>query len=290
MRATPVLFSLVLSLILLSCDIEREPVEEFIQGVPDEFSAVWLNDAYLAELRASRSPMAALNAADNDKVAITLRRDGDVFVRSILYRFNDRRVDTFNVADLSVVRGPVYGDGTLDQAVKQLVGEVDPQMKGDEVQLDLLKVENGQFLLLTNNEGERKLLWRQVGDTNVVEAVTYSAIQGGTNENDYAIDNFVSGLILEGTFADESGSQTIFTAEGDVAWDGQGRYYAMLLGDMMTDCDVLILSDDPSGAAPHEFYGFKRNENSLDLYVAVLDSNNRIVCTQDFVKTLTLQQ
>ena len=290
MRATPVLFSFVLSLILLSCNVEPEPQVETIQGVPDGFNAVWLNDAYLAELRATRSPMTALNAADNDKVAITLRRDGDVLVRSILYRFNDRRVDTFNVADLSVMHGPLSGDGSLDHAVTQLAGQVEPQMNGKDVQLDWLKVNNGEFLLLNNAQGERKLLWRQVSDSTIVEAVAYSPIEGGTGENDYAIDNFVSGMILEGTFTDESGSQTIFTAEGDVAWDGQGRYYAMLLGDLITDCDVLILSDDPSGAAPHEFYGFKRNEHSLDLYVAMLDSNNRIVCTQDFVKTLTLQQ
>ena len=224
-----------------------------------DVAGIWINDAYLKELNASRSPHAAAKKAP--PVVIAIKREGQ---RYPIVTTN------FDKAILQVVINLEPAD--KPNAYRLILGDEGRPLSSTEVKLlpfEGVKNPQGKFDRLKFSE-PRFMKGK---------AVDYLPIEG-------EISPHINRVVLAGKYLDDKGRIWTFADSGEAIWPDATMNYEISLNHPGATCEYFQAEDGKSGEKKH--YGFSWKGGKLAVFAARMQ-NKQVRCEANPLAVLTPQ-
>ena len=112
------------------------------------------------------------------------------------------------------------------------------------------------------------LLRIESGDKHPVETVRVEDSRGSSAlfvRLPTTLEQYVNRLVIAGRYRDVSGEEYSFDEAGEARWPGKTFHYEVSLNPIEAGCEY-IEHDDPNGVGGRKRYGYRWNEEELDLF------------------------
>jgi hypothetical protein len=224
-----------------------------------DIAGIWINDAYLKELNATKSPHAAAKKAP--PVVIAIKREGQ--------------------------RYPIVTTN-FDKATLQVVISLEPDDKPNSYRLVLAEddrpissteVKNLPFEGVKNPQGKFDRLKFSEPRFMKGRAVDYLPIEG-------EISPHVNRVVLAGKYLDDKGRAWSFADSGEAIWPEQTMNYEISLNHPGASCEYFQAEDGKSGEKKP--YGFSWKGGKLSVFPARME-NKQVRCEAKPLAVLTPQ-
>ena len=214
-----------------------------------DLEGIWMNDAYLKELRKTRMPHAS--AKKQRPVVVAIKREG--------------RVYPFVSTD-------------FEKVALMVVLDVEPDVKPGSYRLVLAK-ENKP-----TSSDEAKYVWFKgtrnadnVFDRLAIKELFMMNGQWANYERvGLELGPAVNSIVLTGNYKDREGREWSFTDEGKASFPDKTFYYELSLNDKTANCEYFE-AEDLTTADGKRFYGYRWNGGELQLYDATV-RKDRVRC------------
>jgi len=235
---------------------QQHPDRVFI----NELEGIWMNDAYVKQLKKTRMPHKA--AKENRPVVIAIKRDGRVYP---------------------------YLATDFEQAALMVVLAVEPDVKPNSYRLVL-----GEKNAPTSSADATYVWFRGQRDPDhkfrelaFKETFLMKGKWANYEHVGMQLGPVMNSIVLSGSYKDSDGRDWSFSDEGEAVFPDKKFYYEISINDKKAQCEYLEAEDltAPDGKS---YYGYAWKSGKLQLFHAEL-KKDRVRCNSKPFAVLTPQ-